>query len=165
LAEKKVHLTRAQSKTLDQLLDMLSELRQMGIYVETSAANRLVKRSIPFTPYVKAVGSNVASFFVYASLGEIARLHHATEGWFSNPKQNYSEFKKSLSEKAQTWMQLARQHPDGMRFVGLHLTNVVKLWPQVKFVPTGKKKLAVENKKVVRKLRYLAKKAEGPNKV
>jgi hypothetical protein len=165
LAEKRVRLTRAQSKSVDKLMDMLSELRQIGREVETCTGPRLVKRVIPFLPYVKAVSSNVSSFFVYASLGEIAMLHQATEGWFSNPKQNYSEFRKTLSQQAQAWMQLCRQHPDGLRFVARHLLNVVKLWPQLQVVPTEKEKLAVDNKKVVRKLRELSKKTKGPENV
>jgi hypothetical protein len=165
LAEKRVRLTRAQSKSLDKLMDMLSELRQMGLSVENCTGPRLVKRVISFLPYVKAVSSNVSSFFAYASMGEIAMLHQATASWFSNEKQSYFVFKNKLSEKAQGWMQLARQHPDGMRFVARHLLNVVKHWPKMLVVPTEKEKLAAGNKKVVRKLRELSKKTKGPETV
>jgi hypothetical protein len=158
LAEKRILLTRTQSKSLEKLLDMLCELRQIGLDVETGCGPRLVKRSAPFTPYVKAVASNLSSFFVHASFAEMSRLLSATESWITRSRPNYSEFKKGLSEKAREWMQLGRLHPDGLRFVARHLLNVVKLWPHTKVQPPPKAQLAVDNKKVVRKLRELAKK-------
>jgi hypothetical protein len=149
-------LNRGDTKTYSEMVEMLRELREMGMEVEAHPEQRLLTRAMAFTPLAAAVVSNISSFFLHTSLSDVGKLHDATKHWVSDQHHSYFDFKRKLSQLADGWMMLGRHHSFGVTFAAKHLLNVIKLWPQTKPPPTPHMLMMAEKRRKARREREQA---------
>jgi hypothetical protein len=129
------------------MIEMVRELRAMGMEVEAHPEQRLLTRAMAFTPLAVAVVSNISSFFLHSSLSDVGKLYEETSLWVSDQQYSYFDFKRKLSEVSDRWMMLGRHHRFGMTFAAKHLLNVIRLWPQTKVLPTQRMLEMAEKKR------------------
>ena len=151
-AERLVAISTTQTKSHSELLEMLLELKQMAEEVEKGEV-AVVHRCFAFFPFVQAVNSNIASFFVHESLDGLSSLYVSTNQWLSGFAHNYLDFKQKLSKQAMKWMKMSRRHPSVLFFVGKQLLNVVTTWPTTQVSPSHKRVLAAQRKVQARRQR------------
>ena len=127
-------LSKSRTKTYGEILDMLFDLRAMGLDIENEGGGGpLLVRALSFKPFCYAVAINISAFFLQASFKDSCRIRALTENWFSREDghtMTFIEFKRKLSKLAQQWMQKGKHHPAGLIIAGKHLLNVVTLWPK-----------------------------------
>ncbi len=119
---------------------------------------RLLTRYISFQPFVDAVKSHIYSFFKNNPATEVVRVIEVTKGWWGEEEPIFENYRTELINKAETFMRLGKQHPEGMGFVVKHLLDYVRLWPATKLSSSEQTKLNQASKKFASKKRNLMKK-------
>ena len=155
-AERFVFLSIDDTLSRVEMLDLLVELRQMGMEVENNQVG-LLTLSMSFAPFVKAVGTTLTAFFAQRSVEDLARLNDAIKDWFPSRAQNFQEFKEKLRASAFRWMRAAKAHPGAFAFASRHLLNVIKHWPAERTGVTPSEQLSASRKIIYRKLRRISK--------